>query len=179
MLESNNTGLIVVDVQGKLAQMVDGSEQMIANIVKLIEGAKALDLPIIWLEQIPENLGQTAEPIAHALTGFVPFHKHTFSGCRTESVAEAIRACQVEQWLLCGIETHICVYQTAMDLKRMGFEPQVVSDCVSSRDAANKELALKKLCASGVDLTGLEMCLFELMENAKHPAFKALLPLFK
>ncbi|WP_146041742.1 isochorismatase family protein, partial [Vibrio vulnificus] len=72
MLEKEKTGLIVVDVQGKLAQMVDQSEQMINNITKLIEGAKQLALPIIWLEQIPENLGATVAPIANALEGYPP-----------------------------------------------------------------------------------------------------------
>ncbi|MCG6272066.1 isochorismatase family protein, partial [Vibrio vulnificus] len=90
MLEKENTGLIVVDVQGKLAQMVDQSEQMITNITKLIEGAKMLGLPIIWLEQIPENLGATVAPIANALQEHKPLHKSTFSGCGTKAISDAI-----------------------------------------------------------------------------------------
>lgn len=97
MLEKEKTGLIVVDVQGKLAQMVDQSEQMINNITKLIEGAKQLALPIIWLEQIPENLGATVAPIANALEGYPPFHKSTFSGCGTKAINHAIQASNVQQ----------------------------------------------------------------------------------
>ena len=179
MLEKEKTGLIVVDVQGKLAQMVDQSEQMITNITKLIEGAKILGLPIIWLEQIPENLGATVAPIANALQGLEPLHKSTFSGCGTAAISKAIQACKVEQWLLCGIEAHICVYQTAIDLKRLGYQVEVVTDCISSREAHNKTLALRKLEVSGIGLTGLEMALFELMRDGKCPEFKQLLPLFK
>ncbi|EOA3781993.1 hydrolase [Vibrio vulnificus] len=179
MLEKEKTGLIVVDVQGKLAQMVDQSEQMINNITKLIEGAKQLALPIIWLEQIPENLGATVAPIANALEGYQPFHKSTFSGCGTATISNAIQACKVEQWLLCGIEAHICVYQTAVDLKQMGYQVEVVTDCVSSRDPQNKALALRKFEANGIGLSGLEMALFELMRDGKCPEFRQMLPLFK
>ncbi|EGS1994413.1 hydrolase [Vibrio vulnificus] len=179
MLEKENTGLIVVDVQGKLAQMVDQSEQMITNITKLIEGAKMLGLPIIWLEQIPENLGATVGPIANALQGYQPFHKSTFSGCGTETISNAIQASEVEQWLLCGIEAHICVYQTAVDLKQMGYQVEVVTDCVSSRTPQNKALALRKFEANGIGLSGLEMALFELMRDGKCPEFRQMLPLFK
>ncbi|EHU4914194.1 isochorismatase family protein [Vibrio vulnificus] len=179
MLEKENTGLIVVDVQGKLAQMVDQSEQMITKITKLIEGAKMLGLPIIWLEQIPENLGATVAPIANALQGYQPFHKSTFSGCGTATISNAIQACEVEQWLLCGIEAHICVYQTAVDLKQMGYQVEVVTDCVSSRAPQNKALALRKFEANGIGLSGLEMALFELMRDGKCPEFKQMLPLFK
>ena len=179
MLEKEKTGLIVVDVQGKLAQMVDQSEQMITNITKLIEGAKILGLPIIWLEQIPENLGATVAPIANALQGLEPLHKSTFSGCGTAAICNAIQACKVEQWLLCGIEAHICVYQTAMDLKQQGFEAHIVCDGVSSRDPQNKALALRKFEANGIALTGVEMCLFELLKDGKTAEFKRMLPLFK
>ncbi|EGQ7966707.1 hydrolase [Vibrio vulnificus] len=179
MLKKENTGLIVVDVQGKLAQMVDQSEQMITNITKLIEGAKMLGLPIIWLEQIPENLGATVAPIANALQGYQPFHKSTFSGCGTATISNAIQASKVEQWLLCGIEAHICVYQTAVDLKQMGYQVEVVTDCVSSRTPQNKALALRKFEANGIGLSGLEMALFELMRDGKCPEFRQMLPLFK
>ncbi|ELV8742974.1 hydrolase [Vibrio vulnificus] len=179
MLEKENTGLIVVDVQGKLAQMVDQSEQMITNITKLIEGAKMLGLPIIWLEQIPENLGATVGPIANALQGYQPFHKSTFSGCGTATISNAIQASEVEKWLLCGIEAHICVYQTAVDLKQMGYQVEVVTDCVSSRTPQNKALALRKFEANGIGLSGFEMALFELMRDGKCPEFRQMLPLFK
>lgn len=179
MLEKNRTGLIVVDVQGKLAHLVDQSEVMIANIAKLIQGAKGLALPIIWLEQIPANLGPTVEPIATLLSDSIPYEKSTFSGCGTPNIVQAIHDSACQSWLVCGIEAHICVYQTAMDLKRLGYQVEVVTDCISSRDANNKALALRKLDVSGIGLTGLEMALFELMRDGKCPEFKQLLPLFK
>ncbi|HBY88037.1 MAG TPA: hydrolase, partial [Colwellia sp.] len=91
----------------------------------------------------------------------------------------AVKATNVDTWIVCGIEAHICVYQTAISLKRMGFEVQIVSDCVSSRELANKKLAINKLVNNGVELTGLEMCLFELVKDCRSPVFKEILALIK
>lgn len=85
----------------------------------------------------------------------------------------------VDTWLVCGIEAHICVYQTALSLRQSGYRVELVTDCVSSRAAANKALALAKLTANGVALTGLEMCLYEMVEDCRAPEFKDILTLIK
>ncbi|MFH4724600.1 isochorismatase family protein [Vibrio diabolicus] len=180
MLSKGNTGLIVVDVQGKLATLMHESNALIENITKLVKGAKALDLPILWLEQNPERLGPTAEPIREVLEStHLPITKYTFDGCKEATFKVAVENAKVDTWLVCGIESHICVYQTAVSLRQSGYRVELVTDCVSSRAAANKALALAKLTANGVVLTGLEMCLYEMVEDCRAPEFKEILALIK
>ncbi|MCQ9065428.1 isochorismatase family protein [Vibrio diabolicus] len=180
MLSKGNTGLIVVDVQGKLATLMHESNALIENIAKLVKGAKALDLPILWLEQNPERLGPTAEPIREVLEStHLPITKYTFDGCKEATFNVAVENAKVDTWLVCGIESHICVYQTAVSLRQSGYRVELVTDCVSSRTAANKALALAKLTANGVVLTGLEMCLYEMVEDCRAPEFKEILALIK
>ncbi len=180
MLSKGNTGLIVVDVQGKLATLMHESDALIENITKLVKGAKALDLPILWLEQNPERLGPTAEPIREVLEStHLPITKYTFDGCEEATFNVAVENAKVDTWLVCGIESHICVYQTAVSLRQSGYRVELVTDCVSSRTAANKALALAKLTANGVVLTGLEMCLYEMVEDCRAPEFKEILALIK
>ncbi|EGQ9943701.1 isochorismatase family protein [Vibrio parahaemolyticus] len=180
MLSKGNTGLIVVDVQGKLATLMHESDALIENITKLVKGAKALDLPILWLEQNPERLGPTAEPIREVLEStYLPITKYTFDGCKEATFNVAVENAKVDTWLVCGIESHICVYQTAVSLRQSGYRVELVTDCVSSRTAANKALALAKLTANGVVLTGLEMCLYEMVEDCRAPEFKEILALIK
>ncbi|WP_372434302.1 isochorismatase family protein [Vibrio alginolyticus] len=180
MLSKGNTGLIVVDVQGKLATLMHESDALIENITKLVKGAKALDLPILWLEQNPERLGPTAEPIREVLEStHLPITKYTFDGCKEATFNVAVENVKVDTWLVCGIESHICVYQTAVSLRQSGYRVELVTDCVSSRTAANKALALAKLTANGVVLTGLEMCLYEMVEDCRAPEFKDILALIK
>ncbi|EJG1657354.1 hydrolase [Vibrio parahaemolyticus] len=180
MLSKGNTGLIVVDVQGKLATLMHESDALIENITKLVKGAKALDLPILWLEQNPERLGPTAEPIREVLEStHLPITKYTFDGCKEATFNVAVENAKVDTWLVCGIESHICVYQTAVSLRQSGYRVELVTDCVSSRTAANKALALAKLTANGVVLTGLEMCLYEMVEDCRAPEFKEILAFIK
>ncbi|HHC6743535.1 hydrolase [Vibrio parahaemolyticus] len=180
MLSKGNTGLIVVDVQGKLATLMHESDALIENITKLVKGAKALDLPILWLEQNPERLGPTAEPIREVLEStHLPITKYTFDGCKEATFKVAMENAKVDTWLVCGIESHICVYQTAVSLRQSGYRVELVTDCVSSRTAVNKALALAKLTANGVVLTGLEMCLYEMVEDCRAPEFKEILALIK
>ena len=180
MLSKANTGLIVVDVQGKLATLMHESDTLIDNIDKLVKGAKALNLPVLWLEQNPERLGATSDPIRQVLEkDTLPITKYTFDGCKEARFTLAVENAKVDTWLVCGIEAHICVYQTALSLRQLGYQVELVTDCVSSRTAANKALALAKLTANGVILTGLEMCLYEMVEDCRAPEFKDILALIK
>ena len=179
MLTRDDTGLIVVDIQGKLANIVHDSEQLIANTVALIKGAKALNLPILWLEQNPEKLGTTTPEISNALTPLEPIAKYTFDGCGSTLFDKAVKQSNVTKWLVCGIETHICVYQTVSGLIRLGYEIELVSDCVSSRVLSNKALAISKLAAKGVGMTSVEMCLYELVGDCRASEFRQILKLIK
>jgi nicotinamidase-related amidase len=179
MLRKENTGLIVIDVQGKLARMVYDSEALVANCEKLIKGVQALGLPIIWLEQNPEKLGATIGELSALLEQQTPIIKFTFDACETPLFMEQVKATNIDNWLVCGIEAHICVYQTSLHLQQSGFKVQLVSDCVSSRTLANKQLAINKLENSGVDISGLEMCLYELVKDCRVSEFKEILTLIR
>ena len=179
MLRKENTGLIVTDIQGKLARLVNDSDNVIASCAKLIKGAQALGLPIIWLEQNPEKLGSTVEEISSLLSTQNPINKFTFNAGEEPQFISAVSAVNVNTWLICGIEAHICVYQTAMHLKHLGYSVQLVSDCISSRTLENKNLGVSKLSNNGIELTGLEMCLYELVKDCREKEFKDILSLIK
>ncbi|MGE7942947.1 MULTISPECIES: hydrolase [Lysinibacillus] len=170
--------LVVVDVQGKLATIVDESEAVIDNVSKLVQAMKALEVPILWLEQNPSRLGGTALNIAQHLQGQA-IAKMAFSACQEQEFVDALKASGRTQFIVTGIETHICVYQTARQLKEQGFEVEVVVDAVSSRTKANKELGLEKMKALGILPTSTEMILYELLQRADHPHFKTVLQLVK
>ena len=179
MLDKQNTGLIVIDIQGKLAHLVHDSEVMIANCEKLIKGAQALSLPIIWIEQNQKKLGPTVDNLAAILTKQQPIAKFTFDACLAPKFIEAVQAANVDSWLICGIEAHICVYQTALHLNKLGCDVQLVGDCISSRSLDNKNLAVNKVLNHGIETTGLEMCLYELVKDCRAAEFKEILNLIK
>lgn len=179
MLDKEKTGLIVIDIQGNLASLVHESDTLIANCEKLIKGAKALSLPIIWLEQNPNKLGPTVRRLSTLLDNQSPIAKFTFDACQEPNFTEAVQSNNISTWLVCGIEAHICVYQTAINLKTSGFNVQLVSDCISARTLDNKKLAINKLLNHGIELTGLEMCLYELIRDSREPEFKEILSLIK
>jgi nicotinamidase-related amidase len=179
MLNKENTGLIVVDIQGKLARLVHESQSMIAHCEKLIKGVQALGLPIILLEQNPDKLGSTVDELSPLLTENTAISKFSFNGCDEAKFIEVISAKKINTWLLCGIETHICVYQTALGLLQRGYQIQLVSDCTSSRTLENKQLAINALENKGIDITGVEMCLFELLKDCRAAEFKNILNIIK
>jgi nicotinamidase-related amidase len=179
MLDRESTGLLIVDIQGKLARLVHDSDTLLSNCVKLIKGAQALKLPIICLEQNPDKLGPTVDEIHLLLNKARPLVKYTFNACQEPTFIDALRAQNVDTWLICGIEAHICVYQTAMGLSELGYKVQLVSDCVSSRTLSNKQLGLSQLINKGLDITGLEMCLYELVKDCRSPDFKQILGLIR
>ena len=179
MLRKENTGLIVVDIQGRLARLVHDSSALVSNCEKLIKGAQILGLPIIWLEQNPDKLGATVDELGSLLKTSTPISKFAFNACEQPQVMDAINATNVDSWLFCGIEAHICVYQTALHMQQLGYNIQLVSDCVSSRTLANKQLGINKLVNKGIDITGVEMCLYELVKDCRSMEFKQILSLIK
>jgi nicotinamidase-related amidase len=179
MLGRQTTGLVVVDIQGKLARMVQESDTLITNCAKLIKGAQVLGLPIVQLEQNPDKLGTTVEELAPLLNNAQRIAKFSFGACEDPAFIEAIKSHDVDTWLVCGIEAHICVYQTARGLAKLGYKVEVVNDCVSSRSMSNKTLALNKLSRHGIELTSLEMCLYELVKNCQANEFKQILELIR
>jgi len=178
MLKKENAILVFIDVQGKLSELVDGSEALFANLRRLLEGMKALDVPVLVTEQIPEKLGPTRDEFQEFITE-TPIAKSSFGCCGEPEFFQTLEKTGRKQVILCGIETHVCVYQTALQLLVTGHKVTVVTDAVSSRDPANKALALRRLENEGAKLTGTEMLLFELLGDAKDPAFKSILNIVK
>lgn len=178
MLEIDNTLLVVIDVQGKLAQSMYEKADLFGNIAKLIKAAGVLEIPIIWTEQYPEGLGPTIPEIAELLSG-EPIAKTAFSCCDERRFVEAMEKQGRKRVLLCGIETHVCVYQTAFDLLEAGYEVEVVADAVSSRTQANKDIGLAKIKDAGADITSVETAIFELLQAAEGEKFKAILRIVK
>ena len=179
MLEIQNSCLVVVDVQGKLAQLMVDKESLFKNIRILIQAAQILEIPILWCQQVPEALGPTLPEIAELLTGEEPIDKACFSCCGDERFTAELNALGKEQVLLCGIETHVCIYQTAMDLMEGGLDVTIVADAVSSRTEQNRQTGLDRLAAEGANISSTEMVLFELLKTAKHPQFKQIAKLVK
>ena len=174
MLESNNCFLVVIDVQGNLAKVVADSEFANENVRNLVEGSLELGLPIFLTAQAPEKIGHTTETIRALLPEHHEYPRTSFSIWHDEALRNAIVKSGKKQALLCGFESHICLYQSAIDLQKNGFEVWMVADATSSRSMLNKEIALSELRAEGIHLSNVEMTFFALLRDAHHPGFKAL-----
>ena len=171
-LNTESTVFLLIDFQERLFPVMHEKEKLLRNVIKLIQGAKVLEIPIILTEQYPKGLGPTIPEIKLLIPDIKPVEKVCFSCIDEESFNKALESIKRRQVLIAGIESHICVYQTAMALARAGYEVQVVGDCVSSRDPENKLAALSKMVAAGINLTTMEMALFELLKVAQGDKFK-------
>ncbi len=179
MLQKENCGLIVVDIQGTLARIVQNSDLYIQNTRKLIQCCQLLDIPVVWLEQNSKGLGPTVPELSELMGEANVNEKFHFNGLFEGPIKEVIKATNKTQWLVVGIEAHICVYQTVLGLLNESFEVEVVSDCISSRLQSNIDLALVKMRDSGASITSVEMCVFELMKDARMARFRDVLTVIK
>jgi nicotinamidase-related amidase len=168
-LDRERAALFVVDVQEAFSRAIPDYEEIARRCEILVRGFRRLGLPVVATVQYPKGLGPMAANIAEVLPE-PPAEKLAFSGCEAPGVAE--RLAGRDQVVVCGIETHICVAQTAADLLEAGTEVHVAADAVSSRSSANRELALRRLTAAGAVETSVEMALFELLRAAGTPEFK-------
>jgi nicotinamidase-related amidase len=179
MLQREDTILVVVDVQGKLAQLMHHKSELFENLRRMIQGARILGVPILVTEQYPQGIGPTVAEIADLLTDVEVISKTSFSCCGEKTFTAALQGLNRRQILLTGIETHICVHQTALQLIDAGYEVQVVADAVSSRTLDNKRIGLAKMQGAGAVITSTETALYELLKAAEGPMFKAVLGLVK
>jgi nicotinamidase-related amidase len=179
MLDAKKCCLVLIDVQEKLLRVMQNPEQLVKNCGILIQIAKALDIPILWCQQYPKALGLTATPLVELLNGFSPTDKMSFSCCGEPDFARRLEALDIETAVLCGIESHVCVFQTAMDILHSGLKVHVIADAVSSRTEENRQIGLSRMASSGVIISSTEMFLFELLRSAVHPKFKELAALIR
>ena len=179
MLKRDEVVLVFIDVQGKLHEIMDGKDVLDGNLVRMIECARLLEVPILGTEQIPEKLGPTNEPFKSLLADALMIGKSAFSCCGEPKFMKAFQSLGKRQAVLVGIETHVCVYQTAIDLLEAGTEVFVIADAVSSRSLNNKMLALQAMRDAGAKIIPAETALFALLRDAADPCFKGLLKLIK
>ncbi len=179
MITTEDTALVLVDVQGRLAQSMHNKKDLFENLKTMVKGAHVLGVPILWAEQNPDGLGPTIPEIAELLTNQSPVSKFSFSCCGCDQFLKDLQALNCKNILIVGIEAHVCVYQTAADLTKLRYHVQVVADAVSSRTAENKQIGLQKSKAAGAILTSTETALFELLKEARGDRFKQIIHLVK
>jgi nicotinamidase-related amidase len=172
-------GLVVVDIQERLVPAIFEKERVVQNALRLVQGAAILQVPIFATEQYRKGLGLTVPEVAAAIPGFAPMEKLAFSACGADGFVPALESKQVSDAVLCGIEAHVCVTQTCLDLLDKGFRVFVVADAVSSRTPENYRFGLERMSAAGGVIVSTEMVLFELLGQAGTAEFKQVLPLVK
>jgi nicotinamidase-related amidase len=166
MISRDNSVLVIIDIQGNLAQAMFDKENLFSNTSKLIKGFKVLNLPVIVTEQIPQKLGPTLPQIAAELDGIKPVAKESFSCWGENNFREQMEALKRKDVVLLGIETHVCVYQTAIDLISKGYNVHLVADAVSSRTPENRQIGIDAIKSAGAKITSTEMVLFEMLGTA-------------
>jgi len=170
---------VQVDVQERLFPHIQNNEELEKNLITLVKGLKLHEIPFIINEQYKKGIGETIPSLKELVKEYPHFEKTTFSCCGNEDGLAAIKATGKKIVILAGIETHVCVLQTALDLIENGLQPVLVTDCVDSRKDKDKQIAIQRLVQAGVIPTTYECLLFELTVNSKSPVFKEISKLVK
>jgi nicotinamidase-related amidase len=177
LMSRDDTALAVIDIQQKLVSLIPGHKWMIWNIRRLIDGAKLLGLPLLATEQYPQGLGGTVTELAGRLDRIAD--KVAFSSCGCEEFCEQLAAADTPKVLLAGIEAHVCVQQTALDLIASGYRVYVAVDALGSRNETDYATALRRMEMAGVTLTTTEAALFEWCGESSAPEFKQISALIR
>ena len=178
-IQVDNTIFCLVDVQERLFPFMNNKDLIEKNLLTLVKGLKLHKIPFIINEQYKKGLGETIPSIRTLVSEDLHFEKTTFSSCKNEDTLEKIKSINKPFVLVAGIETHVCILQTCLDLLDNGFTPVLVTDCVSSREQNNTTMAIKRLIQAGVIPTTYESILFELTKSSKNPVFKEISALVK
>lgn len=178
-IKKENTILTAIDFQEKLLPAMFEADKVEAAAVKLAAGLDVLGVPKLVTTQYAKGLGATVAPVAEALGDFEPIDKSSFSAWKNEEYKSALEESGRRTVILVGIETHICVEQTALDLLENGYTVFVPADCVQSRNPINKELSLRRMEAAGVVITCWESILYELLGSSRAAEFKAISAIVK
>ena len=176
-IEREKSQVLVVDIQEKLFPHMENQEVLKEKIITLLEGTKVLAVPMMAARQYPKGLGDTIEELGSNFTQY--YDKMTFSCCGSEHLLEALHKTGRKNIIITGIEAHVCVLQTVIDLKALGFTPIVVVDAIGSRERQDYDIALKRMEYEGAVLTTVESILFELCHTAGTEEFKKISRLVK
>ena len=178
-IKAEDSLFCLVDVQDKLYPHVTNKDEVEKNLITLVKGLKVLSIPFIVNEQYKKGIGETIPSLKELVQDYPHFEKTTFSCCQNEPTMEAITAADKKVVIVAGIETHVCVLQTCLDLLEGGYEVVLVTDCCTSRKQKDTDMAISRLVQAGVIPTTYESLLFELTLNAKNPVFKEISGLVK
>lgn len=174
------TGLLLIDMQEKIFSSVSHGAELLAAMIKLLQGFTILQIPIIVSEQYPQGLGETIWPIKNILGDrYQPLIKSTFSCMDDHAFSSHILSMPIQQWILVGVEAHVCVLQTAKSLLRKGKEVVVLNDALSSRSIFDFSTAIAEMRDEGIRISSVETVLFELLKDSRAPEFKAISQLIK
>ncbi|SEF98003.1 hydrolase [Marinobacterium lutimaris] len=172
LIQANNSCLLVVDIQEKLAPAIDDHKTLLENACWITDIANRLHIPVLASEQYPQGLGETLEPLKQRIPREQTFAKLAFACSDDSACDEVLQSLRCEQVIIIGMEAHVCVLQTALRLQQQGREVFVVRDCVGSRKPADKDAALERLRDNGVTLVTREMVAFEWLRKAGDERFR-------
>ncbi len=174
LLDRNDAALLIIDIQERLAVVMDKKEQVVRNTLHLVALAKMLNVPVVVTEQYPKGLGRTLPEIAAALPSYLPIEKTSFNCCGEVAFNDQIERLGKKKIIVAGMETHICVLQTSLGLLQEGYAVHLVADAVCSRTKANWRSGLELVRDAGAVITNTETVLFQLLGIAGTPEFKAI-----
>jgi nicotinamidase-related amidase len=172
LLKEENTGIVLIDVQDKLFPYIHNKFKVSDNIRKLLEFAKITEIPIILTEQNPKGLGRTIKEIKDLIPEVEPVEKYTFSCVGDENFVSVLDRNELKNIIVVGIETHICVTQTVIDLLSGGYIIHVISDAVGSRSEFTHNAGISRMRSAGAVISTLEMVMYEYLKTSKHPKFR-------
>ena len=178
-ITKGNTIGLVIDIQERLLPVMCEKEEFLKTTVTLIEGLKELKIPLLVTQQYSKGLGETVSEIKSVIPDFIYIEKRSFSCCDEPVFLNNLKESGVKNIIICGIESHVCVLQTAVDLKAAGYNPAVVMDCISSRSKGSIEIAKERFRYEGILMISAESVLFELTRSSAAPEFKAISNLVK
>jgi isochorismate hydrolase len=158
---------------------ISNTDAVLTGAARLLRGGDILKVPIVITEQYPRGLGRTVEAVASIIPGFAPLQKNVFSACGAAGFTAALERSHVLDVILCGVEAHVCVYQTCLDLLAVGYRVFVVADAVGSRTPENCRIGLERMHDAGAAIVSVEMALFDLVGQAATLEFKQILGLVK
>lgn len=179
LVRAQESVLIVVDVQERLLPAVSGGAEAVERIRLLMQAAARLGIPMLLTEHYSKGLGATVEPVRELAPEGSVMEKSHFSALREPAIAERLATLNRRQLVVCGCETHVCVFQTAMELAGKGYRTHVVSDAAGSRHSEDKEAALARMRANGLEVSTSEMTVFEWLERGGTDAFRDVIQLIK
>ena len=179
LISPDRSQFLMIDVQDRLAAAMPEREQIVRNCAVLLKAANELGVPVVASEQYPQGLGHTVAELSALTEPEERLEKVECSCVQNEALADRLKRTGRDQIVIGGVEAHVCVLQTAFDALSRGSEVFVVADAVGSRQATSKELALRRLEAGGASVVTTEMVVFEWLQSASAPAFKALSKLIR